>query len=78
MVGDARFVNAKLLTRKLGGTETNIALNTFVNFASPKYGLKYKSNISARMVRELSVLLYVCFQSKKKLYIHLDNMILGD
>jgi hypothetical protein len=43
MVGDARFVNVKLLTRKLGGTEINIVLNIFAEFASQKYGLKHKS-----------------------------------
>jgi len=41
MVGNARFVNVKLLTRKLGVTETNIVPNTFVRFVSPKYGSKY-------------------------------------
>ena len=48
MVGDARFVNVKLWARKLGGTEIHIVLNTFVRFVSLKYGLRYKSNISAR------------------------------
>jgi len=47
MVGDARFANVKLLTRKLGGTETNIVLNIFAEFASQKYGLKHKSCIHA-------------------------------
>jgi len=42
MVGNARFVNVKLLTRKLGVTEINIVLNIFVRFVSPKYGLKYR------------------------------------
>jgi len=55
MVGDARFVNAKLLARKLGGTEINIVLNTFVNFASPKYGLKYKSNIARTSKRSFEL-----------------------
>ena len=44
MVGDARFVNVKLRVRKLGRIEIDIVLNTFVSFASPKYGLKYESN----------------------------------
>jgi hypothetical protein len=42
MVGNARFVNAKLLTRKHGVTEINIALNIFARFVSPKYGLKHE------------------------------------
>lgn len=42
MVGNARFVNVKLLMRKLGVTEINIALNIFARFVFPKYGLKYR------------------------------------
>jgi len=43
MVGNARFANAKLLTKKLGVTEINIVLNIFARFVSPKYGLKYRA-----------------------------------
>ena len=42
MVGNARFVNVKLLARKLGGTEISIVLNTSVRFVFPKYGLAYE------------------------------------
>jgi len=41
MVENARFVKVKLLTRKLGVTETNIVLNIFVRFVSPKYGFEH-------------------------------------
>ena len=51
MVGDARFVNVKLLTRKLGGTEINIVLNTFVRFASPKYGLEHNQTLRLPLKR---------------------------
>ena len=44
MVGNARFANVKLLTRKLGATEINIVLNIFVRFVFPKYGSKYRVN----------------------------------
>jgi len=43
MVGYVRFVNVKLLTRKLGVTEINIVPNIFARFVSPKYGLEYRS-----------------------------------
>jgi hypothetical protein len=51
MVGNARFVNAKLLTRKLGVTEINIVLNIFARFVSPKYGLKHKVKTSFQSTR---------------------------
>ena len=56
MVGDARFVNVKLRVRKLGGTEINIVLNTSVNFASPKYGLKYRLNVSTRVHKKVMLI----------------------
>ena len=40
MVENARFVNAKLLMRKLGVTETSIVLNIFVKSVFPRYGFK--------------------------------------
>jgi hypothetical protein len=46
MVGNARFVNVKLLTRKPGVTEINIALNIFARFVFPKYGSKHKVKTS--------------------------------
>ncbi len=42
MVSNARFVSVMLLARKLGETEINIVLNTFVRFVFPKYGLTYR------------------------------------
>jgi hypothetical protein len=42
MVGNARFVNVKLLTKKLGATETNIVPNMFARFVFPKCGSKYR------------------------------------
>jgi len=44
MVGNARFVNVKLLMTKPGVTEINIVLNTFVRFVFPKYGSKYRAS----------------------------------
>ena len=44
MVENARSVNAKLLTRKLGATETNIVLNMFAGFVFPKCGSKHRVN----------------------------------
>jgi len=44
MVDNARSVNAKLLTRKLGATETNIVPNMFARFVFPKCGFKYRVN----------------------------------
>ncbi len=41
MVGNARFVNINLLTRKLGATEINIVPNIFVRLVFPKYGFKW-------------------------------------
>jgi len=40
MVENARSVNAKLLTKKLGATETNIVPNMSARFAFPKCGFK--------------------------------------
>lgn len=42
MVGDARFVNGTLLTRKLGVAGINIVLNIFAGFVFPKYGFKHR------------------------------------
>ena len=44
MVENARFVNVKLLTKKLGATETNIVLNMFARFVFPRYGFRYRVN----------------------------------
>jgi len=44
MVENARFVNVKLLRRKLGVTETSIVLNIFVRFVFPRYGFKQDVN----------------------------------
>ena len=44
MVENARSVNAKLLTRKLGATETNIVPNMFAGFVFPKCGFKHRVN----------------------------------
>ena len=42
MVGNARFVNGKLLVRKLGVTEINIVLSIYVRVVFPKFGFKYR------------------------------------
>ena len=42
MVGNARFVNEKLLARKLGVTEINIVLSIFARFVFPKFGFDYR------------------------------------
>ena len=44
MVDNARSVNAKLLTKKLGTTEINIVLNMFAGFVFPKCGFEYRVN----------------------------------
>jgi len=41
MVENARFVNVKLLTKKLGAAETNIVPNMFARFVFPRYGFRY-------------------------------------
>jgi len=51
MVGNARFVNVKLLTRKLGVIEINIVLNIFVRFVFPKYGFKYRAAHASHFFR---------------------------
>jgi len=44
MVENARFVNVKLLTRKLGVTETSIVPSMFVRFVFPSYGFRLGVN----------------------------------
>lgn len=43
MAGYARFADVTLSAKKLGGTRINTVLNTFAGFASPRYGLGYKT-----------------------------------
>lgn len=44
MVDNARFVNVKLLTRKLGVAEINIVLNMFARSVFPRYGSRQEVN----------------------------------
>ena len=41
IVGNARFVNVRLQTRRFGEIGISIVLNTFARFVSQKYGLAY-------------------------------------
>jgi len=45
MVENARFVNAKLLMRKLGVTETSIVQNIFVRFVFPRSGFRQCAHV---------------------------------